>query len=691
MYRVSQGGSKFILVTLCLATFGCVFLRAGQVAIYTGATSWITPQEAQVQAEICAARLQSAGLSNVVIFSDPADETALAEWVEMVTGNGEVDVLVLYGYTPSTIYPAGNTQPDGSLLEAFIESADGDAVLNHADYMFYVSSPNNGAGGLQNIMDISGITMWGDNTPVYVTDQGRAIAPSLRDFLTDRPFHLNELSGDWTVEAVLAQDATGTLADPCILRDGDRGRLIIAYQTNSQADPKGAVGAEIIAYLLGLQLVPTQVGLAGSGTTVAGTPIRVTVSLWDDAGVPTPSPDPVTVNLATSSATGAFDTDWSGSFDGSVTSVVIPAGELSVRVYYKDTSAGSVTLSATAAGYAGGELQVNVLENLTGAPGQVAIYTGNVNWIDQASAEQQAQICIDALEAMGVTDYVWFRTPAEAQDLANWITDATDNGQMDVLILYGFLPDSIYPAGNTMPDNSLAELFIESTDGDVILNHADYMFYVSSTNNGAQGLQNIMDNPVITMWGDNTPVSVTAEGRKISPSLNDFLSDRPFHVDELDGEWFVEVALAEDATGTRADPCIVRDGNRGRLAIAFQTASQADPKGRVAAEIIAYLFGIDISSPDHLEISGRPLGLTGRPVKLTVGLRGIIGSPARVDEPTTVSLQSDSATGAFDVSPTGAFDGSVTSVTIPAGEWSATFYYKDTSGGTPLILSLIHI
>ena len=115
------------------------------------------------------------------------------------------------------------------------------------------------------------------------------------------------------------------------------------------------------------------------------------------------------------------------------------------------------------------------------------------------------------------------------------------------------------------------------------------MFYVSSTNNGGDGLANMMDIPGISMSDDNTPMAVTAVGSAIAPSLGDFLSDRPFHTDQLAGGWFVEASLAENAAGTRADPVIVRDGNHGRLAPVFQAADQDDPKGAVAAEIIIWL------------------------------------------------------------------------------------------------------
>ena len=154
--------------------------------------------------------------------------------------------------------------------------------------------------------------------------------------------------------------------------------------------------------------------------------------------------------------------------------------------------------------------------------GEVAIYTGRTSWIDMTNADAQARICVDKLSAAGI-GITWFAIDADQTALAEWVIECTDNGQLDVLVLYGYLPPAIYPAGNTMPDGSIAELFIESTDGDAIINHADYMFFVSDTFNEVGGLQNLMDIPDITMWDDDTPMVVTDEGRTIAPSLTDFM------------------------------------------------------------------------------------------------------------------------------------------------------------------------
>lgn len=239
---------SFTLITLMVLPLTSVF-AAGEVAIYTGITQWIGKAPADEQAEICVGMLDDAGIANTWYDSD-SDAGALADWMESVTGNGVLDVCVLYGDFPPEIYPEGNTQTDGSIAETFIETTDGDVFINHADYMFWGLAGRNEVGGLQNMMDIDGITMWDDDTPMVVTPEGKAISPSLTDYASDRPFHVDELDGDWEVEVSLAQNDDGTRADPIIVRDGNLGRLIPVIQTNGGDEPKGAIAAEIIDYLM---------------------------------------------------------------------------------------------------------------------------------------------------------------------------------------------------------------------------------------------------------------------------------------------------------------------------------------------------------------------------------------------------------------------------------------------------------
>jgi hypothetical protein len=590
----------------------------GEVAIYTGKTWWISKAAADVEAQILSARLGYADITSKIFPSD-SDQAALAAWVSQKTNNGWMDVLVIYGCFPRSIYPTGNTQANGSIAELFIESTDGDVIINSGDWMFYTDYDGadarleNGAAALQNMMDTAGIGMGADDTPVFATAEGMAIAPSLRDFLTDRPFFPAQLSGNWYVEAGLAWSADGTRAEPAIVRDGDRGRLVALFQTNmmdvnTPGDPKGAVAAEVIAWLADAELAPAKIGLSndgGAAIALTRTPMKVNVTLLDAAGVATPDAGPVTVTLGSSSAYGVFDLAKDGAFDGSVTSVTIPAGSSSAVVYFRDKAEGSVTLTATAPLLADGSLVVKVEEAVPAVPGSVVIYTGTLSWIGKAAADAQAQICASALTAAGIANTV-YPNAADVDAVATWMNSAINNGKTDVLVLYGSFPDTIYPPNNAQVDNSLAEFFIETNDGDTIINHADWMFYVFSSGccNGPLGLESMMDVPSFDLSGDNTPMYVTAEGSEITPSLVNFWTDRAFRKELLGGEWFVEAALAESSFGQRMDPTIVRDGNRGRLVPALQAADQNDPKGAVAAEIIQYLMtnvpGQPVRKPTNL-------------------------------------------------------------------------------------------
>ncbi len=174
-----------------------------------------------------------------------ANQDELADWVENHTDTDQIDVLILCGQFPDTIYQPGNAQADGSLAEEFLEG--GNMIINTGDYMFYVvnGAGTNGEGGIQNMMDLA-TTMWDDDTPVEVTDSGKKYLPTLKDFVTDRPFHLNELRDPWETEIIFA--GSEIRADPVVVHDTDTdGRLAIFYQTAGQDnDPRGEVISEFI-------------------------------------------------------------------------------------------------------------------------------------------------------------------------------------------------------------------------------------------------------------------------------------------------------------------------------------------------------------------------------------------------------------------------------------------------------------
>ena len=222
-----------------------------EVLMYTGAVSWMSLEDANRQSQITKQLLDSNGIRAEIVQT----EGAVRDWMLQTTSDGNVDVLILYGVLPTSIHPYPNSQPDGTVAEEWIESTDGNTILNHGDYFGYID--NNGVQTLQDIMDIPHITMWDfgtqNNTPMVVTKDGKELTPSLTNFQSDRAFHLDELTGDWFVEKVLASNtgtSQATRADPVIVRDGNRGRIGIVYQTFNEVNPKGKVVADLITNFL---------------------------------------------------------------------------------------------------------------------------------------------------------------------------------------------------------------------------------------------------------------------------------------------------------------------------------------------------------------------------------------------------------------------------------------------------------
>jgi hypothetical protein len=222
--------------------------------------------------------------------------------------------------------------------------------------------------------------------------------------------------------------------------------------------------------------------------------------------------------------------------------------------------------------------------------------SSQAGWWSQAAADREmALLEAEVQDNVGVSIF-----PADDQAaLATWVENHTHSGEADILLICGQLPDTIYEPGNGQADDSLIELFMDA--GNTVINTGDWMFYVvnGAGTNGPGGLQTIMDIDGIDMGGDNTAVTVTAEGANHTPSLLDFQTDRPFHLDQLDNGWEPELIMAQNDDGTRADPVIIKNVNTGgRIGIFFQTAGQDDdPRGLVMSEFINSWYRTTAVSP----------------------------------------------------------------------------------------------
>lgn len=224
---------------------------------------------------------------------------------------------------------------------------------------------------------------------------------------------------------------------------------------------------------------------------------------------------------------------------------------------------------------------------------KIAVFYESVGWIgaDPAKAAGDA-IVKDVKVANEVKVY-------NDADIATFAKANTADGNFDVIITFGYFPVSLYTPGNAQADGSVGELFLEG--GDMILNTADYIFYVTEGGgtNGDTGLKNMTDS-TLDLWTDNNINKPTAAGKKYAPSLPDSISaPRSFVLAQVesDPDWELEMAFAVSDDGTKADPVIIHNTKyKGRVGICFQVADDAMPRGAVMTEIINNYLGPNITA-----------------------------------------------------------------------------------------------
>ena len=212
--------------------------------------------------------------------------------------------------------------------------------------------------------------------------------------------------------------------------------------------------------------------------------------------------------------------------------------------------------------------------------GEVAIFTEFSGWIAQGTAKSEGDELKDLLKSPKKVEIL------TDKDIGKWAEDHTDNGAVDIIVTFGWFPTSLYTPGNADADGSVAEEFLEG--GNIFLNTADYIFYVTQGGgaNGEQGLKNMMDINA-DMWSGGTAIKPTDDGKKLTPSLDAFTSERTFKEAQIVDPWEVEIVFGDNGAGF-LDPCFVYDTETGgRIGIAFQEPNNGGlPRGEVMAEMI---------------------------------------------------------------------------------------------------------
>ena len=247
-----------------VATLLCASVStASDIAYYIGGwdPGWYDERQFEDVSQIIA---NTEGLfSEVQTFDDEALANFDA-WARSNLADGELDIIWLNGSMPSVLYPFPNLMPDGSLAELWLD--DGNMIINTGGCFGILSYECGGAceqnnfTGAANILDLNeAVQKPGGPFFLRPTDAGMQYMPSIPARpATFRPIVPEEVTGDWELAAIFAQNTAGTQAEPCVLHNTQTdGYLAII---NQSADFIWIDRASAVSEFLNLWMVEQTVG-----------------------------------------------------------------------------------------------------------------------------------------------------------------------------------------------------------------------------------------------------------------------------------------------------------------------------------------------------------------------------------------------------------------------------------------------
>ena len=102
-------GKLLIAVVFVALVFSSLSLaQIDKVAIFNESVGWTTVDVAAAATDIILANVTKA--NDVAVY----DDAGMGDFVAANTDDGNVDIIVLFGYVPPSTYAPGNAEPDGS-------------------------------------------------------------------------------------------------------------------------------------------------------------------------------------------------------------------------------------------------------------------------------------------------------------------------------------------------------------------------------------------------------------------------------------------------------------------------------------------------------------------------------------------------------------------------------------------------
>jgi hypothetical protein len=428
---------------------------------------------------------------------------------------------------------------------------------------------------------------------------------------------------------------------------------------------------------------PVKLGFETSAQTItAGSPSgMITVQTEDVNGTPANVNVATGINLYTTSGLGTFATTTSGPFNGTLTSVTVPANQDSVSFYYQDNAAGTPTLTVTSFGMTSATQQETV--NAVTPRATAVVISSAAQTLTTGIAS--GQFTVEIVDNNGNP----FKVASDTQvnlyttsGLGRFDTSATGlfNGSVTSVTIPAYSTSTnFYYEDNATGTPTLTATSFGLTSGTqqetvnaaapkatsvVILPTAQTLTTGVASSAFTVQIKDASGNPFLVASATQVNLYTTSGLGRFDTSAAGAFNGSITSVTVLAGQSTAIFYYKDNSAGTPT----------------LTAASTGLTSGTQIETVKAP------AKPTKLAISG-PLTIKQGAVSgmFTVQIEDASGNPIAVTANTTINLYTTSGLGTFAATSSGPFNGSVTSVPVLAGQSTATFYYKDSKVGTPTI------
>jgi len=594
------------------------------------------------------------------------------------TYTSTLNVTVNSGTSTATFFFKNNTSGSYTITAhnaGFTPDSTATVTVNAATIasFYYATAPATGAAGVASTVFTVGahdtfgnVVTVGSNTNVYLYSSAPAGTFSTTS------------GGTYTSALTVAITSGGTITDFYYKNDSTSGSPYTITASDNATSPDGATGIvdATTSYAVTSGSATTSSLSPSSQSVAAGAASSVvTLTTKDSLGNSTTVGSNTTFGLTSSGSGGTFSTTSGGTYTSTL-NVTVNSGTSTTTFYYKNNTSGSYTITAHATGFS-----PDSTATVTVNPAAIASYYYATAPATGAAGASSTVFTVGAHDAFGnvvtvgsnQTVYLYssapsgtFSSPTNSNFTATLATILSGNTTANFYYKNNSTSGSPYTL--TASDNSTAPdgatgIVDATTSYSVTAGTATVAVLTPSTQSVTAGTA----TTAITLTTKDSLGNTVPVASNTTFTLSDGGNGGVFSTTGSGGP-FTATNITVNS-GSSSATLYYKNNTSGSYTLTAHNASFTDGTTSVlvsSAAIASYYFSTTSSSSNINVASG----------VFTVGAKDVFGNVVTVGSNTTIYLYSTSTNGTFS-NTTSAGPFTATTVTILAGNTSASFYYKD--------------